>query len=580
MSIGWLNFSIPKPGWLDFGRDESVLPDNELSIEATLPALTANFTFRGSIILSSVVRIKQSSGGVAEWVSRIRASSGLEQAFTPRLMRTAGQPLSNTVRSERQAGEPVTETARSGIQIGEPLRVTVRSDRQTGHPLGDVWAVRRTAGDSFSLGWRVARKTGQDTAVGWRLERSAGQPRVEVHTVRSGAGWVWLSRLAVLREQAQLPPHGWRRPVYVPPTAGKHWGRLNFACPAGGTLNFGRACFGSGQLLIAVQRSYRVINTASLIRVSDSVDIPVTRLSVSLDWASWCWTLSASVPSAAAAALVPAYPAKVRATINGFAWDFIVDELAWNRSFAQYGATLTGRSPAAIYAEPYALAKTYRETEAKTAEQLALQELGPGWALDWQLPMWTVPGGVFQYENLTVIETLNRIAKAAGGWLYADAQDDVLHVVPKWPQKPWVWTFLPDASLPSSYVLSEAQQPIISAAYESIIVSGGKDGIVAVATRAGTGGATVAPAVVDALITDMEPAQGRAIQELADLWPMKRYTLALPLQATPAGAGLLVPGTTFDFLDGEADGFRGVVSGVSIDAGWNNVQQKLEVLAP
>jgi hypothetical protein len=323
-----------------------------------------------------------------------------------------------------------------------------------------------------------------------------------------------------------------------------------------------------------------VLNQSSLLRLSDTVDIPVTRLSVGLDQASWCWTLQATLPNPEAIALVPAYPGKVRATINGFSWDFMVDEVSWTRRFGEWTATLNGRSPAAQYAEPYAPARVYRETETKTAEQLVLQELGLGWTLDWQLPMWTVPEEVYQYENLTPIESMNRIAKSAGGWLYADSQANVLHIVPKWPQKPWAWTFIPDASLPSSYTLSENQQPVVSTAFESILVSGGVDGIAVICTRTGTGGESVAPAVVDRLITDMEPAQARAIQELADLWPVKQYTLTLPLQAQPTGAGLILPGTTFDFVDGETDGFRGMVTGVSINATWNNVQQTLEVVSP
>ena len=580
MTAGVLNFDLVRPDWLNFGRASVSIPDNDWTLDATLPAPGATFTFNVVRRLRRAWRVRQSSADPWAYTARVRASAAQPQAGVAGLTVPAGRPVQETLRAESHAGHPTENPLRLGRAAGCPFAASARLARAEGHPTGTVTAVREAAGQPLIRLLSTPLHAGQPLGMHWRMVQSSGQPTPCVVAARFSAGVVWQPVWSVWRDQALLPPHGWHPPPYVPPLPGKRAGRLAFLCLRPGALDFGHPCFGAGHLLVAIKRSYRVLNTASLIRVSDSVDIPVTQLSVSLDWDSWCWTLSASVPTAAAAALVPAYPGTVRATINGFAWDFIVDEVSWNRAFATYSATLQGRSPAAIYAEPYALAKTYREAAAKTAEQLALQELGPGWALDWQLPMWTVPGGVFQYDNLTIIETLNRIVRAAGGWLYADEEANVLHAVPKWPQKPWAWTFLPDASLPSSYVLSEAQQPVVSSVYESILISGGVEGLAVLATRAGTGGATVAPPVVDTLITAVEPATARAVQELADLWPMKRYTLTLPLQASPEGAGLLLPGTTFDFIDGAEDGFRGVVSGVSISAGWNDVKQTLEILAP
>jgi hypothetical protein len=116
--------------------------------------------------------------------------------------------------------------------------------------------------------------------------------------------------------------------------------------------------------------------------------------------------------------------------------------------------------------------------------------------------------------------------------------------------------------------------------YEAIMVAGGVNGgVVAICKRAATGGLTHAPSVIDALLTHLDAAEPRAIQELADQWPMKAYTLELPLQASPAGAGLVEPGTVIDFDDG-SNGWRGLVTGTSINATWNNVVQILEIIAP
>jgi hypothetical protein len=214
-------------------------------------------------------------------------------------------------------------------------------------------------------------------------------------------------------------------------------------------------------------------------------------------------------------------------------------------------------------------------------QQLMLQELPEGYSLTVTLPDWTVPANVFQYENLTPMEALIRIAKSCGGRVYAHKTDKTIYAVPKWPRKPWDWNAAANATLPSSYTLKENLKQQEGFEYEAIMVSGGVDsGIVAICKRTGTGGLTHAPSAVDTLITHLDAATPRAIQELADHWPMKSYTLELPLQATPAGAGLIEPGTVIDFADGEEDGFRGLVVGVSINATWNQVTQTLELVAP
>lgn len=323
-----------------------------------------------------------------------------------------------------------------------------------------------------------------------------------------------------------------------------------------------------------------MINTASLIRVADGADIPVSNLTVQIDRDSWCWSLSATLLGRAAHDLIPAYPGRVRATINGFAWEFIVDDRRYSRAFGRFEASITGRSPVAAISAPYAAPSSATVASLRTAAQLVTERLPMDWTLDWTLNDWTVPAGSFAYQNLTPMEQILRVVKATGGMVQADPTDLTLHTQRRWPQRPWAWTsFVPDASLPSSYTLTEALQPKLGAEYEAILVTGGVEGLAVIATRTGTGGATFAGGIADNLLTHLDPATERAAQELADQWPMKQYTLTLPLQASPAGAGLILPGTTFDFVDGE-DGWRGLVTGVSISANFNSIQQTLEVVSP
>jgi hypothetical protein len=378
---------------------------------------------------------------------------------------------------------------------------------------------------------------------------------------------------------AMPPPPGirYRPPPVVPPLRPK--GRLDFRCPAPGVLAFGSGCFGSAGWLVTIKEVYRVLNSGSLIRISDGADIAVSDMTIDIDRNSWCWTLSASLIGREAADRATERT-EVEATINGFQWRFVLDSQTRSREFATCSGTAHGRSLAAWLSAPYAAPSSLLETEAKTAEQLALQALPLGWFLDWQLPTWTVPGRVWQYQNLTVIEAINRIAKSAGGIVQADPVTQKLWLSKRWPVRPWNWsTSTPFATLPSAYCTKEEREGIPGTPFEAIMIYGGADnGEVVMATRAGQAGLLVAEPVNDSLITDIEPGKERAAQELADQWPLRQFSISLPLQAQPAGAGLIQPGLFFDFSDG-LDGWRGLVTAVSIRASFGTVTQTVTAVS-
>ena len=378
-------------------------------------------------------------------------------------------------------------------------------------------------------------------------------------------------------DSAMQPPLGVHRVPITPQPPGKYVCRLNFSRLKPGRLNF-RTCFGSGALLIDIRDTYFVNNLGSLTRVSDGANIACTSITVDTDWDSWGWRLSATIIGRDALDAVPTAPALVRATLNGFQWDFVPDDMSYERGFGRFTASLRGLSPAAVMISPYAAARSYSEPTAKTAAQLAIQELPFGWSLDWGLVDWTVPGHRFEYDNLTPLETIIRIVKSCGGSLFCDRQSKTLYARPRWPQRPWSWSFAADATLPSAYALKESGATNLGVEYEAILVSGGVGGMAAHITRSGTGGLLYAPTVTDRLVADITAAQGRAAQEVADKWPLKHYTLDLPLQAQPDGAGLIVPGTTLDFSDG-ADGWRGLVTGCSIQATFGKAMQTLELVS-
>lgn len=581
MSGGTLNFGLPFPDALNFGRTQSY--DYDLTIAITLSPPAAYFRFYLSHLLQSTVSGRWQTPAIK------RRESALTQA--------TGQSLFPSIALHWDAGQSVPQSESLAWPAGHPVpqSESLTWSAAVSHESSTSWLW--TGGQPFRweavLDWQMGQAQVDAAALRW----TGGQPSISTPVLRwqesekyilaQGAGWdtaqPWTLAVPLRHRQAKLPPFGWRPRPYVRPGRGRMDGALNFICPWPGRLRFGTLCFGSAHRLVSIQRSYRVINSASLIRVSDSTDIPCSSITIKLDRDSWGWTLSASLLGRAAHDLIPVCPGKVRATLNGFSWDFIVDDLRYSRAFGEFSATLAGRSPAAVMASPYATTRSYQEPLLHTAQQLALQELALDWQLDWseELTDWTVPEGTYDYQNLTPMESIVRVVKAAGGWVWADATEAVLHAVPRWPYKPWDWAnAVPVASLPSSYTLTEQRRAETGAEYDCILVSGGvNNGVCVLATRTGMPGTYPADAVVDSLITDVAPATARAIQEIADAWPMKHYSLSLPLQASPAGAGLLLPGTVFDFVDGE-DGWRGLITGVTLSASRESIRQDLEIVSP
>lgn len=579
MTLGVLNFELPKPDFLNFGR--SALPGNDYEITITTPAPIAVIEFYQGFRLQRDISLDWDSALPILLIDYVSFDEGIECIDETSIAFHSSFPMFQTNSLPWKCSESVWMT--ESVLWMNGLKITIEDsmawDSMTPFPSTKsvLWNSGQPKETIKGITWHSGWVIHDELSIRW----DSGYTKGLDDFISYNNGIVHHLQWRILWDDGIRPPHGWRIPPYIPPTANKVWGRLNFNCPKPSILNFGNTCFGSQQLLVQIMDSYQVINTAGLIRVSDGMDIPVSNLTVSLDWEAWCWTLSATIMNREGYETVPAALGLVQATINGFVWQFLPDDNNYSRAFGVWNGQLTGRSPVSLLADPYSLPRSYREVALRTGEQLALQELPVGYTLDWQLPAWTVPGGTYQYDNLTPMESILRIVKAAGGRIYPDPITKTLHAVPKWPQKPWVWTFIPDATLPSDYTVKETLANKSGVPYESILVSGGTSGgVVAVCKRTGTGGETVAPSIVDTLLTHLDVATARAIQELADTYPLKKYTLELPLQAQPEGAGLILPGTTIDFADGEEDGFRGLFTNVSITATSSDIVQTLELVSP
>lgn len=347
-------------------------------------------------------------------------------------------------------------------------------------------------------------------------------------------------------------------------------------------LRFGIDPCDRGDFVIPTRRTYLVTNNAQLTRVSDGAQIPAQQIEISIDIDSWAWGMNATLAGPDAQQLIHeagGQPVVVEANINGETWRVLVDSWRHNRRFGSRSISLQGRSLAAYLAAPYARARSFASTQARTAQQLANREMPFGWQIDWNLDIWLVPPGAYGYQASTPIEAVTRIAQAAGGYVQAAQADKRLHLLERYPVASWDWdNAAPDITIPTSIItdLGRDWQPREDA--NVVYLSGRDQGVLVGATRDGTAGDKPLPMVVDPLITEVSVARARAKAELSAMGEQSRQTLAMPLSDDTNG---LVANGSLVQITGDGADWRGMVRAVSVQATRENnalsVRQNLDI---
>ncbi|TJZ73195.1 hypothetical protein [Chitiniphilus eburneus] len=335
--------------------------------------------------------------------------------------------------------------------------------------------------------------------------------------------------------------------------------------------------------IVPPRRAYLMLNHVTLVRLPDHTPLHCTGLTLALDADSWAWQFNASLGGAQLDAVAPnsdGSPVELLASVNGVLFRLLVERISRDRQFGKSALRISGRSRAALLAEPYAAQYSYSSPTYINAQQAALAAITlpglPGnWSLDWQLADWLLPAGVWQHQG-TPLSAVLRIAQAAGGYVQPHPTDDILRILPRYPVAPWDWTgAAADLQLPAEAVSREAIDWQETPAYNEVYLSGESGGILAHVVRDGTTGGLAAPMITDALITAPEVARQRGSAILGAGGRRSRQTLTL--QVLPE-SGIILPGTTLRFMDGDTQHY-GVVRGVNVSAGLPTVRQSIEVEA-
>lgn len=328
---------------------------------------------------------------------------------------------------------------------------------------------------------------------------------------------------------------------------------------------------------------YVLMPSITASRVSDGAEIVVNQASVTLDRDSFTWQMSATLARTEDLDLVrptSSGPVAMDLTINGRTWRFIVESYSRQHQFNSSSINIEGRGQAAALTSPYVAADARTESDQRTANQLANDELEfTDWSIVWDLQNWTVPGGVYSYQERTPLQSIQRIAEAAGGVVYAERVNKTLHVEPRFPVSPWDWdstgadVAIPDYAMTSFSLDWEPGPP-----HNAIWVAGRQQGVLVHAVRDNTAQDNEAPQITDGLVTERLAGRERGRNELAQAGNRARVPVVTTLFPSDP-PGLITPGQLVEVTE-SGETWRGQAQSVTVDASRESaatVRQTVEI---
>ncbi|CAN7330762.1 hypothetical protein [Variovorax paradoxus] len=378
-----------------------------------------------------------------------------------------------------------------------------------------------------------------------------------------------------------VPPEG--DPCYVPSTElvfrelQKHATTLIFFCERHAPPP------GTGQtVVVPVLEVYSVENSIALTRVEGGEVIEARGFSMSLDADSWTWQWSATLPGSALPLVQEdsnGDPAELLAMVNGVPYRLVADNPARDRRFARADVRVRGKGRAALLDKPYAPEQNFASDSERTAAQLmalamTINGVNNGWAIDYRIGDWFVPGGTWAFQGTPIAAVLD-IATAAGAIVQPHNTEPTLRILPRYPAAPWMWhTLTPDYVLPADVVSVEGIEWVRRPAYNRAFVYGTtSDGVHGDLTRSGTAGDYAAPMVTHPLMTHGDAAMQRGLAVLSDTGRQAHVSLRMPVLPE---TGLILPGSLVRYDGGDALRL-GLVRSIALDEAWPTLRQTLTV---
>lgn len=360
----------------------------------------------------------------------------------------------------------------------------------------------------------------------------------------------------------------WAAPVVTPWTAlAAIWSTGGaYTPPAPPTGGTGVGPSTTAGVVVGPANAYNFVRTLEVRDLRDNSLLPVERVTIATDRDSLFWTLRATGANALFAQLSAGeQPPRLRATLDGVAFDFVIESVNRTRQHPGAEVSVEGRSLSCAAGAPYQGEQAWAVEGDTTAAQIAAAaNLYTELQVDWQLFDWPVPAGVFSIVS-TPLGVVRRVAEAAGAVVLSQRTGFGVSVRPRYPLMPNEWdAAAPELELSLAAVDRESFRVDDQPPYDGVVVSGQQQGVIGLVRLAGTTGAHQAPMVTDVLITDLIAARQRGQAVLGRSGKQRTHTLTLPLPRV-GGVGV-VPDPGWLVRVPESPPWLGLVTAVQIEA--------------
>lgn len=339
-----------------------------------------------------------------------------------------------------------------------------------------------------------------------------------------------------------------------------------------------------------IKEAYYYMNSSSLKKMPEGTPLEFADLSINLDLDSFSWSMTCRILNAASMALIrpgAAGPVEVEAIVNGKIWRFMIERYTLDRKFPAETYRVSGSSLTQLLAGPYS-DKVSAQIETPTNALQVIQALLDltAFEVDWDASLadYTIPAGVWGYEQKTPIEVIDELVKAAGGVIIPSMDDTRLTAKHRYADgAPWNWGSLHEELLDFIIVdstissLSSQWQP--GTAYNGVYVSGLSAGVAVSVLKTGTTGDTPAADVYDNLNLTTQQCRGRGISILGQSGDQEIVTVEIPIP-TSGAPGLVLPGQWGEIRDTKAptNSWRGLVLSTGVRVSKPGAAKAVQVI--
>ncbi len=322
-----------------------------------------------------------------------------------------------------------------------------------------------------------------------------------------------------------------------------------------------------------------ILNSLSVTRLDNGVEIEVYDGNYSTDRSCWCWSYSLTVPASEIGKLEPinGQPVILKITVNGTEHQMLIENRRRSRKFAQDTYTLIGRSQTALLAAPTAPLRSFLQENDRTSVQLCQAELDRVFSdtvLNWQLIDalgWIVERECLSYSNLAPMDAIKMVVESGGGFIYSEKGSNTLTIKPLYKKTFWDVLSIAeyDRLLPESAVVSQSTDYQIYPDYNGITLTNDRKALVAQVKRTETSADTLLQPENNPLFNHVSMG-GYGKAKLAKAGMVETHTYSMPISPE---VGECIPGEVLAF---NAE-WWGIVDSVSVSFSHALVNQTVKV---